>query len=322
MRILIAGTGKLGVCVAEPLIKSKHQVVGILQNGRQTRGIRRFLNPLFLGILGGRDSILHLARKHRIPIFWIDKMNEEELKPLRELFPDLIITCGFGIIFKKPIITLPRVGCINVHSSLLPRHRGPNPFYAVIRQGETQSGVTFHIMDEGIDTGPIIEQHSFPILDTDTAYTVYCRASELAKTMVLDIVNRIEKEGLHGQPQNPEIASYDPKPTIKDAIIRWDVPAIEIDRQVRALSQTILTRFTYKGRNVFVTRVKVNDKEISAEPGTVLYPRFPAEIATAKGSITLLSAFTLSPIMWIWPPRGTLTKGEILGSDIEEVNTS
>ncbi len=322
MHILIAGTGKLGVCVAEPLVKSKHRIVGILQNGRQTKGIRRFLSPLFLGIFGGRDSILRLAQKHRIPIFWIDKMNEEELKSLKELSPDLIITCGFGIIFKKPILNLPKVGCINVHSSLLPRHRGPNPFYAVIRQGETQSGVTFHIMDEGIDTGPIIEQQSFPILDTDTAYTVYCRASELARTMVLDVVNRIEQEGLHGKPQNPEIASYDPKPTINDAIIRWDVPAIEIDRQVRSLSQTILTRFTYKGRNVFVTRVKVNDKEIFAEPGTVLHPRFPAEIATVKGSITLLSAFTLSPIMWIWPPRGTLTKGEILCSNIDGLNPS
>lgn len=322
MRILIAGTGKLGVCVAEPLVKSRHQVIGILQNGRQTKGIRRFISPLFLGIFGGRDSILRLARKHRVPIFWIDKMNEEELKPLNELSPDLIITCGFGIIFKKPILTLPKIGCINVHSSLLPRHRGPNPFYAVIRQGETQSGVTFHIMDEGIDTGPIIEQHSFPILDTDTAYTVYCHASELARTMVLDVVNRIEQEGLHGQPQNPQIASYDPKPTIKDAIIRWDVPAIEIDRQIRALSQTILTRFKYKERTVFVTRVKVNNKEISAEPGTVLHPRFPAEIATTKGSITLLSAFTLSPIMWIWPTRGTLTKGEKLCLNIEESDPS
>ncbi len=173
MRIVIAGTGKLGVCIAEPLINSKHQIVGILQNGRQTKGIKRIFNRLFLGILGGRDSILHFAFKHRIPVFWIDKLNEEELKPIRELSPDLIITCGFGIIFKKRILTLPKIGCINVHSSLLPRHRGPNPFYAVIRQGETQSGVTFHIMDEGIDTGPIIAQQSFPILDTDTAYTVY-----------------------------------------------------------------------------------------------------------------------------------------------------
>ncbi|MGC9054428.1 MAG: methionyl-tRNA formyltransferase, partial [Candidatus Hydrogenedens sp.] len=305
MRILIAGTGKLGVCVAEPLIKSQHQIIGILQNGRQTRGVRRFTNQVFLGLFGGHDSILHFAWKNHIPVFWIDKMDEEELKPIKECSPDLIITCGFGIIFKKPILSLPKIGCINVHSSLLPRHRGPNPFYAVIRQGETQSGVTFHIMDEGIDTGPIVAQQSFPILDTDTAYSVYCRASEMAKTMVLDVVNRITKEGLHGEPQNPDLSSYDPKPTVNDAIIHWNVPAIEIDRQIRALSQTILTRFTYKGRTVFVTRVRVNEKEITAKPGTVLHARFPAEIATAKGSITLLSAFTLSPIMWLWPRKRT-----------------
>ncbi len=322
MRILIAGTGKLGVCVAEPLLTTSHKIVGILQNGRQTKGFQRFLNQLFLGFLGGKDSILRFARKMHIPVFWIDKMNEEELKPIKELAPDLIITAGFGIIFKKSILSLPKIGCMNVHSSLLPRHRGPNPFYAVIRQGETQSGVTFHIMDEGIDTGPIIAQQSFPILDTDTAYTVYCRASELAKTMVVDVINQIEKEGFLGKTQDPQLATYDPKPTINDAIIHWDVPAIEIDRQVRALSQTLLTRFVYKGRNVFVTRVKVNDKEVSAKPGTVLHPRFPAEIATAKGSISLLSAFTLSPIMWLWPRKGTLFMGEVICSDIDESNLS
>lgn len=320
MRILIAGTGKLGVCVAEPLIKSQHQIIGILQNGRKTKGTRRFASQLFLGFFGGHDSILRFARKYHIPVFWIDKMNETELKPIKDLSPDLIITCGFGIIFKRPILSIPEIGCVNVHSSLLPRHRGPNPFYAVIRQGDTHSGVTFHIMDEGIDTGPIITQQAFPILDTDTAYSVYCRASELAKTMVLEVVNQIEKEGLKGEPQNPALATYDPNPTFNDAIIRWNVPAIEIDRQVRALSQTILTRFTYKGKKVFVTRVKVNEKDISAEPGTVLHNRFPAEIATAKGSITLLSAFTLSPIMWLWPRKGTLSIGEVLNSDENELD--
>ncbi len=317
MRILLAGTGKLGVNLASPILKSRHQIIGILQNGRQTKGTKRLVNNLLLGRFGGSDSIIRFAAKNRIPIFWIDKMNEEELKPLRELSPDLILTGGFSIIFKKNILTLPKIGCVNVHSALLPRHRGPNPFYAVIKNGETQSGVTFHIMEEGIDTGPIVAQQPFPIYDTDTAYAIYCRASQLAGTMVLDVLNQIEEKGLQGEPQNPECASYDPKPTIKDSIIRWDVPAIDIDRQVRALSQTIMTRFTHKGKNVFVSRVKVNDKEISAAPGTVIHPHFPAEIATAHGTITLLSAFTVFPIVWLWPTKNTLTEGEVLNSEMD-----
>lgn len=317
MRILLAGTGKLGVNLATPILKSRHQIVSILQNGRHTKGTKRLVNKVFLGKFGGGDSIIRFAVKNHIPVFWIDKMNEEELKPLRQLSPDLILTGGFSIIFKKSILALPRIGCVNVHSALLPRHRGPNPFYAVIRNGETQSGVTFHIMDEGIDTGPIVAQQSFPVYDTDTAYAIYCRASQLAGTMVLDVLNQIEEKGLQGEPQNPEYASYDPKPTIKDSIIRWDVPAIDIDRQVRALSQTIMTRFTHKGRNVFVSRVKVNDKETPATPGTVIRPRFPAEIATARGTVTLLSAFTVFPIVWLWPAKNTLTEGEVLNSEMD-----
>ncbi|HOK08458.1 MAG TPA: methionyl-tRNA formyltransferase [Candidatus Hydrogenedens sp.] len=315
MRILLAGTGKLGVCLATPLLNSRHTIIGILQNGRQAKGLKRLFYSTVLGHFGGGDSILRFAKKNHIPVYWIDKMDNADLQPLKDISPDLILTGGFGIIYKKNLLKLPNIGCVNVHSSLLPRHRGPNPFYAVVRQGDPITGVTFHIMDEGIDTGPIIEQKSFPVTDTDTAYSIYCKASELAGEMVVDVINRIEQEGLHGEPQNPENATYDPKPTLNDAIIQWDVPAIEIDRQIRALSQTIVPRFSHNNKNVYVTRVRVNKKEVPVPPGTVIYPRFPAEIATAEGSITLLTAFTLKPIMLPWPRKNIIREGERLESN-------
>jgi len=319
MRIALAGSGILGINILNSILSNtSHEVVALLQNGRRTKKWKRFPYLIFSRFIGSKNNIVYHALKHKIPIIWIDKMTPNELHPLKELNPDLIITSGFGIIFKKPLLTLHRIGCINVHSSLLPKHRGPNPFSAVILQGEKETGVTFHIMDEGIDTGPIIAQEKFEILDTDTAMTLYWKASELAGKMIPEVLSRIEKEGLHGTPQNHELATYDPKPSLSDAIIRWNVPAYQIDRQVRALSQFIMPRFYFYGKTVFVARVQVKDNETILPPGTVIRPEFPAEIATAKGSIVLTSAFTLFPIPRLWPRKGTLKKGDALPTEIRD----
>lgn len=316
MRIALAGSGKLGVNILYSILhNTSHKVVAILQNGRATQKWQRPFSLAFSLLLRSNDDVVYHALKHKIPIIWINKMTPKELQPLKELIPDLIITSGFSIIFKKPLLTLPKIGCINVHSSLLPKHRGPNPFSAVILQGESETGVTFHIMDEGIDTGPIIAQRKIEISHTDTAYTIYCKASELAGEMVPDVLSKIESEGLIGTPQNHQLATYDPKPTLSDAIIRWDVPAEQIDRQVRALSQIIMPRFFYDGKTIFVARVKINQENTNLPPGTIIRPEFPAEIATAKGSVILASAFTLTPIPWLWPRKGTLKKGDILPSE-------
>ncbi|MCX8066089.1 MAG: methionyl-tRNA formyltransferase [Candidatus Hydrogenedentes bacterium] len=311
MRLALAGYGRLGVTILSSILNNTScEVVAVLQNGRATKPWKRPFSLLFSRIAGGKDNIAKYALKHRIPVIWINRMTPDELQPLKELLPDIIITSGFSIIFKKQLLSLPRIGCINVHSSLLPNHRGPNPFSAVILQGESESGVTFHIMDEGIDTGPIIAQERFPITESDTAYTVYCKASELAGKMVPQVLAKIEREGLIGVPQDNEIATYDPKPTLKDALIRWDVPAIHIDRQVRALSQIIMPRFIYKRKTVFVSKVQVNRANTSYPPGTVMNPNYPAEIATAEGSVKLISAFTLFPFPRLWPKKGLLKIGD------------
>ena len=120
MRVIIAGSGLLGVSVMEPLLESRHEIVALIQNGRVTppakrraAKIREYLSPPSV-------STPNLARRARIPILWLDRMDESELDTLRALDPDLIVACGFGIIFSGALLDLPNIGCINVHSSLLP----------------------------------------------------------------------------------------------------------------------------------------------------------------------------------------------------------
>lgn len=322
LRIAIAGSGRLGMSMLEPLLKSRHKVVAIVQDGRRTQGLARPLVPQVARFLGGSLSMTGRAKRLGLPIIWIDRMTEEELAPLRKLDIDLLIVSGFGIILKKRILALPRIGCINCHSSLLPRHRGPNPFSAVLLSDDDVTGVTFHVMDPGIDTGPILDQASIPIRATDTTITIYRRACDTAAARVVDVVDRVEREGLQGVPQDESKACYDAQLCAADSWIQWDRPAIKIERQVRALAPSPAPRFRFRGRTIVVLRAKADATPTEAAPGTVLNHRGFVKVATGAGTLTLLAAFVRMPVPWVWPaPWCKPDPGEILdnGGEVLEL---
>lgn len=314
MRIAIAASGRLGATVTRPLLQTRHEIVALVQDGRQTRGIWRVLNPLF-SHLGGADNMLKIARKNRMAIIYIDKMNDAELAPLRALKIDLLLVSGFAIILKKPLLELPRIGCINMHSSLLPRHRGPNPFSAAIVQGDSHSGVTFHVVEEGIDTGDILDQTSFEIEPRDEMMTLYKKACDIAGQRVCEVIEYIEQHGLVGTPQDPALATYDPKLTDADAWIDWTRSAIEIDRMIRGFSPATMPRFHFNNDTIYVAKSTPHTDPVDAAPGTVLSSGHPTRIATGAGSIDLNVAFCRRPFPWIWPaPFNRPVTGERLST--------
>ena len=301
MRIVLAGGGRLGASLLRPLLDSSHEVVAVVQDGRKTRGGKRRWWPWVARFLGGRYSMPGWAKRLGLPILWLDKMDEGELAPLAALAPDLLLVGGFGIILKKAVLELPRIGCVNAHSSLLPRHRGPNPFAAVVMAGDTHSGVSFHRIDEGIDTGDILDQTAFEVGARDTLFTVYARACTLAGERVVAVMDRIAQEGLEGRPQDPDMATYEKKPLIEDARILWDQPAIRIDRMVRALAPSPMPWFVFRGRRIRVSHTEFDPSPVEAAPGTVLRNRPGVTVATQEGSISLTVALTSSPLPWLWP---------------------
>lgn len=305
MRIAFAGTGRLGVELLSPLLESNHQVVALLQNGRLTKGYKRTLHPFVNGLFGASRTTMGMARKHGIPIFWIDKMNEEELAPLRALEPDLLLVGGFGIILKAPLLRIPKIGCVNTHSALLPRHRGPNPFTAVILANEPETGVTFHVMDEGIDTGNILEQIRVPVGPKATSSSVYRETSDVAGQHVLDLIDRIESEGLQGRPQDPSLATYEGKLTPADVCIDWTQSAEEIERLTRAAVPFLFPRFVCNGRLIYIGRCRYDSAPVDAEPGTILAVTPRVRIATGHGSLTILVGYAMTPFPWLWPAPWT-----------------
>ena len=302
MRIAMTGSGMMAMFMTRAIIDSGHELVAVIDNGRTIKGAKRWLNPLLASIFTPNAQVNAVARKRRVPIIYIDKMTEEELAPLAATKPDLILVGGFSIILKKPIIQLPRIGCVNCHSSLLPKHRGPNPFQAAILAGETETGITYHIIDEGIDTGPIIAQHTIPITNSDTAGSLVRRTSKLAAEMLPELLQQIERDGLTAIKQPPGEGSYDKKLTDEELYLRWDEPAEYLERKVRACFPYTMARFKYRGDTVFATRVKAYEKETGKEPGTITAVRPYIRVATGNGTLAVMLGYRKQfPLPWFWP---------------------
>jgi len=314
MRIALAGSGRLGVGILRALSGTRHEIVAIVQDGRTTTRFWRFVIPVMGRIFGGQNSITGAARRKKIPIVWLDKMDEKELGALRVLDIDILLVGGFSIILKQPILDVPKVACVNTHSSLLPRHRGPNPFYAAIVSGDKESGVTFHLMDTGIDTGAVLFQKSFALKERETMVSLYVRSCDLAAEEIAGVLDGIEKEGVQATPQDEYRANYMKNPTMHDSWMYWSESAEALDRKVRAMSPRIMPRFKWRGRQILVAKSRWEKAKEGAahEPGTVLGLR-PMRVATADGVFVIEGAFTIRPVYWLWPnPWQKVGVGDIL----------
>lgn len=313
MRIGIVGSGSLSVKMLLPLLDSKHEVVAVILDGRHTRGLRRWLEPMLARWFRGEFSLGGQARKHQIPIFYIDKMTDEEVAPLKALDLDLILVGGFSIILKRPLLEVPRLGCVNTHSSLLPRHRGPNPFSAAILAGDTETGITFHWMDEGIDTGDIIAQHVIPLTSESTMLGVYCESCSLAGKKIEGLISSLEVGDALRRPQRTAEGSYDKRAKIADSWIDWSDTAENIDRKVRGMSPQPYVRFRWKKQEILVHKVEYVAHPVGEAPGTIVANRPLVKVATGKGIIALRVAFRQKPVPWIWPGLGRRPEvGEVL----------
>jgi len=313
MRIAIAGNGSLGLSLMRPLVESRHEVVALVQDGRNYKGLKRALFRAANSAFAFENTLSGYAYRKSIPTIWISRMTESELAPLRRLEPDILLVGGFGIILKRPILELPRVACVNAHTSLLPRHRGPNPFSAVILQQEKETGLTFHLMDEGIDTGGILAQFSFPIEEEDTAYSIYHKGCDVAGERVVEVVDEIQEKGVCTTPQDESLATYDKKLTRDDYRIDWTGESDYYHRLMRAGRPFFTPWFSWRGRPVYLVKGAFKKEKAEAEPGTVLSVR-PLRVAVGDGTCTVVSAFAKAPVPWIWPaPWHVLRSGDRLG---------
>ena len=206
---------------------------------------------------------------------------------LRSLALDLLVTAAFGQLLRPVILRLPRLGCVNIHASLLPRYRGAAPINWAIINGERETGVTAFLMDEGMDTGPILLQRRTEIGPDETAGELEERLSQLGAELAVETVEKLWRGEIQPKPQPPN-GPLAPKLHKEDGRIRWEWEARRIHNLVRGLSPRPGAFTTWQGNFVKILRTKVVEEGgMMGQPGCVLPRRDKLLVATGSGLLEI-----------------------------------
>ncbi len=229
LRVVFLGTPELALPVFAALLAAPalEVVLAVTQPDRPA-GRGRQLTP---------SPTRRLAEEHGVPVFQPERLRgEEALDRLRAVDADLFVITAYGQILRQTVLDLPRLGCLNVHPSLLPRHRGPAPIAAAILAGDEETGVTVMLTDRGMDTGPILTQTAVPLHAGETTASLTPQLIALGAELLLQTIPAWANGQLTPLPQDEAVATYSHTFTREDGLIAWERPAREIARQIRALN--------------------------------------------------------------------------------------
>lgn len=219
----------------------------------------------------GMPPVKELALEHGIHVYQPVKARDEEfINTLKEINPDLIIVVAYGQILPKALLDIPKLGCINVHVSLLPKYRGAAPINWVIINGEEKTGVTTMYMDEGLDTGDIILQSEFALSNEITAGELHDMMMEQGGNLLIETINQIEKGCAPRIKQNDEESSYAPMMNKSLGNIDFTKTAREIHNLVRGVNPWPSAYTTYEGKTMKVWKTKVLNESANKPCGTIL----------------------------------------------------
>jgi methionyl-tRNA formyltransferase len=228
MRIVFMGTPDFAVPSLEALLKSDDVVVGIVTQPDRPKGRGQTLVP---------SPVKQVAQREHIPLLQPTKMKDAEfLRMLSDWKPDIITVAAFGRILPPAVLALPPKGCINVHGSLLPKYRGAGPIQWAIINGETETGITTMLMDEGMDTGAMLLQEPIEIRKDDTAGSLSPRLAELGGRLLVKTVQQWKAGTLVPQPQDHSRATLAPLLKKEDGLIDWTMPAAALVNRIRGLT--------------------------------------------------------------------------------------
>ncbi|MFZ5646545.1 MAG: methionyl-tRNA formyltransferase [Bacillota bacterium] len=227
MDIVFMGTPEFAVPTLRSLAEAGYNISAVITQPDRPRGRGKKVQP---------SPVKEAALELGIPVLQPDRVRDESfISFLKGLKPDLIVVVAFGRILPAGVLQIPPLGCVNVHSSLLPKYRGAAPMQRAIMNGETETGVTTMMMDTGMDTGDILLRSRMPIDGDDNFGTVHDRLSHLGASLLLETVELLAAGKLAGVPQDHSQATYAPPITREDEVINWNRRAEDIKNQVRAL---------------------------------------------------------------------------------------
>jgi methionyl-tRNA formyltransferase len=275
LRLVFMGTPEFAVPAFEALIEAGHDVVSAYTQPPRPAGRKGKL---------ARSAIHEAAEAHGIAVRHPARLKGEvESREFAALGADVAVVAAYGLILPKPILAAPRLGCVNIHASLLPRWRGASPIQHAILAGDAETGITIMQMDEGLDTGPILMQEAIPIPPTATAAGMHDLLAWAGARLIVPALDGLADGTLTPRPQPDEGATYAPRLTREDGELDWSQPAEALWRRVRAFDPWPGAWFRDKGERIKVLAAGLAP-DAKGAPGTVLPdPEFGA-LVVACGS--------------------------------------
>jgi methionyl-tRNA formyltransferase len=280
MRIVFIGAGEIGVPTLQALLKSAHEVVGVVTQPDKPVGRSQFIEP---------PPIKKALSRTKIAILQPARIKDPQaIEEIRALKPDVIVVMAYGQILPRGLLEIPNIACLNLHASLLPRWRGAAPIQATIAAGDRNTGITVMYMDEGLDTGDILLQRTIDILPSDTGGALHDRLADVAPETLLEALDLLAKGKASRTPQDNSLATFAPKLKREDGKIDWSEPAEVIERKIRAFNPWPGAFMTIEANGM--RKLKIFSATVVAlhgTPGEILHSEKEFVVAAGKGALSL-----------------------------------
>ena len=280
LSVVFAGTPEFSVPALEALVASRHRVVAVYTQPDRPAGRGQQLTM---------SAVKQAALRHGLTVEQPATLREASaVDHLQSYRPDVMIVVAYGLILPASVLSVPAMGCINIHASLLPRWRGAAPIHRALLAGDSQTGVTIMQMDAGLDTGPMLLEKTTAIARTDTTGSLHDRLAQMGAEAVIEALDGMIAGSLSPRPQPAEGATYAAKIRKEEALIDWSKPALELEHQVRAFNPWPVAQTSLHRQQLRIWEALATADRSDATPGTVTQADSNGiRVATGEGTLVL-----------------------------------
>jgi len=280
LKIVFAGTPDFAARHLAALLSSEHEVIAVYTQPDRPAGRGKKLTA---------SPVKNIALEHNIPVYQPENFKSDEAKQeLADLNADIMVVVAYGLLLPQAVLDTPKLGCINVHGSILPRWRGAAPIQRSIWAGDEETGVTIMQMDIGLDTGDMLKIATLPIEATDTSASMYEKLAELGPDALVECLADIASSKAIAEKQDDELANYAKKLSKEEARIDWNDDAAHIERCVRAFNPWPMSHFEAAENSIKVWQSRVEQQTTDKPAGTILQAdKTGIYVATSNGVLVL-----------------------------------
>ena len=279
MKIVFMGTPDFAVSTLESLIKGGHEVIAAVTQPDKPKGRGKAVQL---------TPVKEKAMEYEIPVYQPVKARDPEfVELLKGMNPDVIVVVAFGQLLPKAILDIPKYGCVNVHASLLPKYRGAAPIQWAVIDGEEVSGVTTMRMDEGLDTGDMLEKAEIVLDAKETGGSLFDKLSALGGELILSTLEKMENGTITRTPQGESTTSYAKMLKKTMGEIDWSMEAVKIERLIRGLNPWPSAYTSLKGKTVKIWSADVVAGNTTGNPGRVTVSKDKLLVECGEGFLSI-----------------------------------